>query len=38
MTGLIAAGSVSAMEAGRLAGDAVDAMLRHSGIAVPGKS
>src|SRR6185503_10743236 len=38
MTGLIASGSVSAMEAGRLAGDAVDAMLRHSGISVPGKS
>jgi AcrR family transcriptional regulator len=38
MTGLIASGSVSAMEAGRLAGDAVDAMLRDSGISVPVKS
>ncbi len=38
MTGLIAAGSVSTMEAGRLAGDAVDALLRDSGIAVPQKS
>ena len=37
MTGLIAAGSVSAMDAGRLAGDAVDAMLRDSGISVPNK-
>src|SRR5262245_61270318 len=38
MTGLIASGSVSAIEAGRLAGDAVDAMLRDSGISVPTKS
>ena len=38
MTGLIASGSVSPLEAGRLAGDAVDAMLRDSGIAVPAKA
>ncbi|MGE0007913.1 MAG: TetR/AcrR family transcriptional regulator [Parvibaculaceae bacterium] len=38
MTGLIAAGSVSPVEAGRLAGDAVDAMLRDSAIAVPDKA
>jgi AcrR family transcriptional regulator len=35
MTGLIASGSVSTLEAGRLAADAVDAMLRDSGIAIP---
>jgi AcrR family transcriptional regulator len=35
MTGLIASGSVSPMEAGRLAGDAVDTLLRDSGIAIP---
>jgi len=35
MTGLIASGSVSPLEAGRLAGDAVDAMLRDTGIEIP---
>jgi len=35
MTGLIASGSVSPLEAGRLAGDAVDAMLRDCGIEIP---
>lgn len=38
MTGLIASGSVSNVEAGRLAGDAVDALLKDSGISVPPKS
>lgn len=38
MTGLITSGSVSPLEAGRLAGDAVDALLRDSGIAVPAKA
>ncbi|WP_162914278.1 TetR/AcrR family transcriptional regulator [Taklimakanibacter lacteus] len=38
MTGLIASGSVSPMEAGRLAGDAVDALLRASGIEIPARA